>query len=242
MASPLFTILTLFPDALEPYLDVGILGLARQKALVEVRLVDFRDWARDRHRTVDDRPFGGGPGMVLKPEPLFDAVEWIEQHYGAHRRLVLDPAGRPFQQTDASELAQAERTMLICGRYEGLDERLYEELDLEPFSIGDFVLSGGELPALCLVEAATRLVPGALGDERSAEQDSFQMDGQLDQPLLDHPQYTRPRVWRDRAVPEVLFSGDHARIAAWRRARAQERTHDRRPDLAPDSDKPPHQP
>lgn len=229
MARPLFTILTLFPEALQPYLEVGILGIARNKGLVEVRLVDFRDWARDRHRTVDDRPFGGGPGMVLKPEPLCDAVEWIEERYGPHRRLVLDPAGRTFSQPDADALSLAERTMLICGRYEGLDERLYEELNLEPISVGDFVLCGGELPALCIIEAATRLLPGALGDERSAEQDSFRGDGSL-----DHPHYTRPRSWRGRDVPEVLFSGDHSRIDAWRRERAMDRTRDRRPDLAPD--------
>lgn len=234
MARPLFTILTLFPEALEPYLDVGILGLARERGLVDVRLFDFRDWARDRHRSVDDRPFGGGPGMVLRPEPLADAVEWIEERLGAHRRLVLDPAGRRFRQEDARTLAAEERVLLICGRYEGLDERLYEELALEPLSIGDFVLSGGELPALCVVESATRLVPGALGDERSASEDSFE-EGDL----LDHPHYTRPRVWRGRAVPDVLFSGDHARIAAWRRKRAEERTARRslEPPAPPDPDR-----
>jgi len=234
MAPPLFTILTLFPEALQPYLEVGILGIARARGLVEVQLVDFRDWARDRHRTVDDRPFGGGPGMVLKPEPLFEAVEWIEDQRGPHRRLVMDPAGRPFDQAAAAELATVERTMLICGRYEGLDERLYEELDLEPVSMGDFVLCGGELPALSVVEAAARLVPGALGDERSAERDSFQGN------QLDHPHYTRPRVWRGREVPEVLFSGDHARIDAWRRERAMERTRDRRPDLNTPDDETEH--
>lgn len=234
MSRPLFTILTLFPEALESYLDVGILGIARRKGLVEVRLYDFRDWTRDRHRTVDDRPFGGGPGMVLKPEPLAEAIEWIEEQHGPHRRLVLDPAGRPFKQADAAGLAQGERCLLICGRYEGLDERLHEEFKLEPFSIGDFVLAGGELPALCLVEAAARLIPGALGHQRSALEDSFQ-----EPDLLDHPHYTRPRSWRGMEVPEVLFSGDHARIMAWRRERAQERTHNRRPDLAPDPNRTP---
>ncbi len=226
MARPLFTILTLFSEALEPYLQVGILGIARAKGLVEVQLIDYRDWARDRHRTVDDRPFGGGPGMVLKPEPIADCVEWVEEKHGPHRRIVLDPAGRPFRQALAAELAETERILLIAGRYEGLDERLYAELQLDAVSIGDFVLSGGELPALCVVEAAARLIPGALGDERSAEQDSFQEDG-----LLDHPHYTRPRTWRGREVPEVLFSGDHARIAAWRRRQAEARTRLRRPDL-----------
>ena len=156
----------------------------------------------------------------------------VGQSAASHARckgcVAAHAAGQPFQQAHADALATAERTMLICGRYEGLDERLYEELDLEPISVGDFVLSGGELPALMIVDAATRLIPGALGDERSAQEDSFQGDG-----LLDHPHYTRPRVWRGRNVPDVLFSGDHKRIAEWRRERAEQRTHDRRPDLNP---------
>lgn len=227
---PLFTILTLFPDALEPYLQVGVLGNAIERGIAEVRLVDFRDWSRDRHRTVDDRPFGGGPGMVLKPEPVVECVEWLEERFGAHRRLALCPAGRPFVQSDAAALAREERTLLLCGRYEGFDERIFDELALEPISIGDFVLAGGELPALCVVEATVRLLPGTLGDERSAALDSFQAHGGL-----DHPHYTRPRSFRGREVPEVLFSGDHQRIEAWRRERASERTRSRRPDLAPDS-------
>ena len=232
MARPLFTILTLFPDALSTYLEVGILGSAATRGLIDVRLVDFRDWARDRHRTVDDRPFGGGPGMVLKPEPIVDCVEWIEERAGTHRRLVLDPAGRPFVQSTAeafaADLPHRGRIMLLCGRYEGFDQRIYDELDLEPFSVGDFVLSGGELPALCIVEAIVRLLPGALGDERSALEDSFRGEGGL-----DHPHWTRPRVWRRREVPEVLFSGDHARIAAWRKEAAARKTRLWRPDIAP---------
>lgn len=226
MARPLFTILTLFPEALEPYLKVGILGGAIEREALTVQIVDFRDWSRDRHRTVDDRPFGGGPGMVIKPEPVYDCVQWVEDRHGPHRRLVMDPAGRPFRQPQAAELSGEQRVMLLCGRYEGFDQRLYEELDLEPVSVGDFVLCGGELPALCIVEAAARLLPGVLGDERSAEQDSFQGAGGL-----DHPHFTRPRTWRGRDVPEVLFTGDHARIDSWREGEAERRTQLWRPDL-----------
>ncbi len=216
---PLFTILTLFPEALDAYLNVGILGLARRRGLLEVHLVDFRDWTRDRHRTVDDRPFGGGPGMVLKPEPIVECVEWVEAQHGPHRRIALCPTGRTFRQADAAELAAEERTLLLCGRYEGFDQRALDLLRFEHLSIGDFVLAGGELPALCVVDAVTRLLPGALGDPRSAEQDSFQ-DGET----LDHPHYTRPRTYRGIPVPEVLMTGDHARIDAWRREQANTRT------------------
>ena len=230
---PLFVILTLFPDALAPYLAESILGSARERGLVEVLLIDFRDFARDRHRTVDDRPFGGGPGMVLKPEPIADCVEWLEARYGAFRRFALCPGGRAFRQELAAELArdmatpERARTLLLAGRYEGFDERLREELALEELSLGDFVLSGGELAALAVVEAVTRLLPGALGDDRSAQQDSF-----TDPALLDCPHYTRPRVWRGREVPPVLLSGDHQKIDAWRLEQARERTRARRPDLA----------
>jgi tRNA (guanine37-N1)-methyltransferase len=229
---PLFAILTLFPDALAPYLSESILGSARERGLVEVLLVDFRDFARDRHRTVDDRPFGGGPGMVLKPEPIADCVEWLEARYGAFRRFALCPGGRPFRQELAVELArdmstpERARTLLLAGRYEGFDERLREELAFEDLSLGDFVLSGGELAALAVVEAVTRLLPGALGDDRSALQDSFS-----DPSLLDCPHFTRPRVWRGREVPPVLLSGDHQRIEAWRKEQARGRTRARRPDL-----------
>ena len=230
---PLFAILTLFPDALAPYLEESILGSARQRGLVEVLLIDFRDFARDRHRTVDDRPFGGGPGMVLKPEPIADCVDWLEARYGAFRRFALCPGGRPFRQELAAELArdmstpERGRTLLLAGRYEGFDERLRAELALEELSLGDFVLSGGELAALAVVEAVTRLLPGALGDDRSALQDSFS-----DPALLDCPHYTRPRVWRGREVPPVLLSGDHQKIEVWRREQARDRTRARRPDLA----------
>lgn len=230
---PFFAILTLFPDALEPYCRTGILGLAREQGLVRVLLVDFRDFARDRHRTVDDRPFGGGPGMVLRPEPIVDCVEWLERRYGTFKKLALCPTGRRFSQPMAEELARDERVLLLCGRYEGFDERIFDVLDFEPVSLGDFVMAGGELAALAIVESAARLVPGALGDDRSAVQDSFGASG-----LLDHPHYTRPREYRGLAVPDVLLRGDHAAIERWRADRANERTRARRPDLQGERDGP----
>jgi tRNA (guanine37-N1)-methyltransferase len=227
----LFAILTLFPEALEPYVRESILGIAQEKGAIEVRLVDFRDFTRDRHRSVDDRPFGGGPGMLLSPEPIVECVEWLEARHGAFRKLAMCPSGRPFVQRTAEELSREERVLLLCGRYEGFDERIFEELEFERLSIGDFVLAGGELPALCVVEAAARLVPGVLGCDQSAAQDSF--GTAHGGGILDAPHYTRPRVFRGRPVPEVLLSGDHAAIAAWRREAAWKRTLDRRPELLP---------
>ena len=226
----LFAILTLFPDAVEPYLGASILGIAQEKGLARYQCVNFRDFARDRHRTVDDRPFGGGPGMVLRPEPIAACIEWLEQEHGTFRKLALCPAGKPFRQSMAEELSEDERVLLLCGRYEGYDQRLLDELDFETISLGDYVLSGGELGALAITEAAVRLIPGVLGDNRSAIEDSFQEGGGL-----DHPHFTRPRNWRGREVPEVLFSGNHKSIREWRAKEAQQRTRERRPDLA-DSD------
>lgn len=240
---PLFAILTLFPEALRPYLEAGIVGLAHRAGLVDLRLVDFRDFARDRHRTVDDRPFGGGPGMVLRPEPILECVEWLEACEGPFRKLLLCPAGRRFDQERAEELAREPRVLLLCGRYEGFDERIAELGDFEPLSIGDYVLAGGEIPALAVTEACVRLLPGALGDERSAGADSFRRavcgseagtgagSGARSGKMLDHPHYTRPRVYRGRSVPEVLLAGDHARIAEWRERMALEKTRKWRPDL-----------
>ena len=233
----LFSILTLFPEAIEAYLDVGVLGVARSRGLVRVRTIDFRDFTRDRHRTVDDRPFGGGPGMVLKPEPIVEAVEWLEERHGPHRRIALTPDGQPFTQALASDLAGSAATspeaaagvLLLCGRYEGFDERALSLLDFERLSIGDYVLAGGELPALVVLESVARLVPGVLGDARSAQQDSFTESSRGG---LDHPHFTRPRVYRGLEVPEVLLGGDHARIADWRRAESEKRTAKTRPDLA----------
>jgi len=223
---PLFAILTLFPEALEPYLASSIVGIAREKGLARILLVDFRDFARDRHRTVDDRVFGGGPGMLLKPEPIVDCVEWLERRHGTFRKIMLCPGGRRFVQSDAHALAEEERVLLLCGRYEGFDERISQLLEFEPLSVGDYVLSGGELPALAIVEASVRLLPGVLGDERSAVEESFQREGGL-----DHPHYTRPRVYRGLEVPEVLLSGNHASIESWRKEQARARTRAKRPDL-----------
>ncbi|MFT5051000.1 MAG: tRNA (guanine37-N1)-methyltransferase [Chlamydiales bacterium] len=225
---PLFTILTLFPEALEPYLACGVLGNARQRGLVDIRLVDFRDWSRNRHRTVDDRPYGGGPGMLLKPEPIVECVEWVEENFGPHEKFALCPSGRPFEQSVASEIGALERCLLLCGRYEGFDQRIFEVLDFQLLSIGDFVLAGGELPALCVLEAAARLLPGVLGNERSALEDSFDhRDPDGDARALDHPHYTRPRVFRSNPVPDVLLGGDHGAIKRWRATRARELTLER---------------
>jgi len=223
---PLFAILTLFPEALEPYVRSSILGLAQEKGLVRILLVDFRDFTRDRHRTVDDRPFGGGPGMVLKPEPVVECVEWLERRYGRFRKLVMCPTGTPFRQSRAEALASEERVLVLAGRYEGFDARIRKQIELEEVSLGDFVLAGGEIPALAVVEAAVRLIPGVLGDERSAVEDSFRGDRGL-----DHPHFTRPRVYRGHAVPEVLLSGDHDAIRRWRERESVELTRARRPDL-----------
>lgn len=221
-------VLTLFPEALELYCSTSILGIAQEKGLAKVRLVDFRDFARDRHRTVDDRPFGGGPGMVLKPEPIFDAVDWLERRYGTFKKVLLTPDGSPFVQATADQLlSNDEQLLLLAGRYEGFDERLRTELEWTEISIGDFVLAGGELPAMCVAEAVVRLIPGVLGDDRSAVEESF-----TDPRLLDHPHYTRPRAWRGNEVPEVLLGGDHGAIARWRAKAATERTRERRPDLS----------
>jgi tRNA (guanine37-N1)-methyltransferase len=223
---PLFAILTLFPEALEPYTRSSILQVAQEKGLARILLVDFRDFTRDRHRTVDDRPYGGGPGMVLKPEPVVECVEWLERRHGRFRKLLMCPTGTPFRQSRAEALAGEERVLLLAGRYEGFDTRIRKELELEEVSLGDFVLAGGEIPALAIVEAVVRLLPGVLGDERSALEDSFRRDG-----ALDHPHYTRPRTYRGEAVPEVLLSGDHEAIRRWRERSAAEITSARRPDL-----------
>jgi len=224
----LFAILTLFPEPLEAYAAEGILRVAQEKGKVRIECIDFRDFTRDRHRSVDDRPFGGGPGMLLAPEPIAECVEWLEARHGRFRRIVLCPGGTPFRQPFVEELAREDRILLLCGRYEGFDARLIDALGFEELSIGDFVLAGGEIGAMAVTEAVVRLLPGVLGDERSAAQDSFGPTGEL-----DCPHYTRPRVWRGRAVPDVLLSGDHAAIERWRRASARERTRERRPDLSP---------
>ncbi len=229
---PLFAILTLFPRALEAYADESILGAARRQRALELALIDLRDFTRDRHRSVDDRPFGGGPGMVLRVEPVADAVEWLEARHGPFRRIVLCPAGRVFDQACAADLAREERVLLLCGRYEGFDERVRTQLGFEDLSLGDFVLCGGELPALAVVECAARLLPGVLGNEASNQSESFSRSSETGLPGgLDHPHYTRPRVWRGSAVPDVLCSGNHQEIETWRRTAALAKTAARRPEL-----------
>jgi tRNA (guanine37-N1)-methyltransferase len=217
-------IFTIFPAIIEGPLRGSLLGRAIQGGILDVRVHDIRDHATDRHRQVDDEPFGGGPGMVMKPEPVFSAVESLGP--GRGRTLLLSPAGRRLDQALVRELALESRLILICGRYEGVDERVVEGLPAEEVSIGDYVLSGGELPALVLLEAVTRLVPGVIGSEGSHERDSFGEDG-----ILDHPHYTRPREFRGMAVPDVLLSGKHAEVERWRTQAAREKTRRNRPDL-----------
>ena len=220
-----FDILTLFPDLFAPLLGQGILGRAIGRGQLDVRLTDIRDYARGPHRVTDDRPYGGGSGMVMKAGPIVRALNDLEPAGGSQRIVLLTPQGRLFDQDLAWELAAVDRLVLICGRYEGVDERVREgHVDLE-ISIGDFVLSGGEVAAMAVLDAVGRLLPGVLGCESSNREDSFE-DG-----LLEHPHYTRPRVFEGREVPEVLLSGDHERIRAWRRAESLKRTRDRRPDL-----------
>jgi len=216
---PLFVILTLFPDAVEAYARSSILGLAQDKGLIRILPVDLRDFTRDRHRTVDDRPFGGGPGMLLKPEPIVEAVEWLEQRFGSFRKFALCPSGPVFRQPLARTLAAEQRLLFLCGRYEGFDERVRRLVDFEDLSLGDFVLAGGELAALAVTEATARLLPGVLGHEESPLQDSFQQGL-----TLDCPHFTRPRAWRGQEVPDVLLNGDHAAIERWRADAARTKT------------------
>lgn len=218
-------VITLFPDWIDSFRQLGLTGRAIADGTVELHCWNPRDYAEGVHRSVDDRPYGGGPGMVMRPEPLAQAIEAAKGEDAEPRVGCLSPQGRPLNQATVQELAARERLILICGRYEGIDERVMETLVDEEWSIGDFVLSGGEPAAAVMIDAVVRLLPGVLGHELSAEQDSFS-DG-----LLDCPHYTRPESWRGRAVPDILLSGDHARIERWRHAQAIERTRRRRPDL-----------
>jgi tRNA (guanine37-N1)-methyltransferase len=220
---PRVDVLTIFPGIFDSPLRESLLGRAIRAGLVDVRVHDIRDHAGDKHRTVDDYGFGGGPGMVMKPGPIFDAVEALGT--GPKRVLLLSPAGRKLDQRLVRELAAEPWLVLVCGRYEGIDERVAEGLPAEEVSIGDFVLSGGEVPALAILEAVTRLIPGVVGNQQSLSAESFE------QGLLDHPHYTRPREFRGRPVPEVLTSGDHGRIRRWRNQAALEKTRRNRPDL-----------
>jgi tRNA (guanine37-N1)-methyltransferase len=217
-------LLTIFPGLFESPLRESLLGKASEAGVLDIRVHDIRDSATDKHRQVDDESYGGGPGMVMKPEPLFAAVESLGE--GNKRVIALSPAGRRLDQALVRELSAEPWLVLICGRYEGVDERVVEGLPAEEVSIGDYVLSGGEIPALVVLDAVTRLVPGVIGREESHQRDSFGEDG-----LLDHPHYTRPPVFRGMAVPEVLLSGNHAEIERWRREAALEKTRRNRPDL-----------
>jgi tRNA (guanine37-N1)-methyltransferase len=217
-------VLTIFPGIFESPLRESLLGRAIEAGVLDVRVHDIRDHTTDKHRQVDDESYGGGPGMVMKPEPIFAAVEALEPD--PKRVLLLSPAGRRLDQALVRELATEPWLVLVAGRYEGVDERVVEGLGAEEISIGDYVLSGGEVPALVVLEAVTRLVPGVIGREESHERDSFGQDG-----LLDHPHYTRPPEFRGMAVPEVLLSGNHAEIERWRREAAREKTRRNRPDL-----------
>ena len=221
-----FSIITIFPEFFAGPLDCGMVRVARERGLMEVQLVNLRDFTKDRHRTTDDAPVGGGVGMVMLPEPVFQAVEAIAPEPPPARHVVLlTPQGAPFRQADAIRLSGLSHVVLLSGRYKGVDERVAEHLVDEEFSLGDFVLSGGEPAALCVVDAVARLLPGVLGDFDSAESDSFHSG------LLDCAYYTRPATFRGWPVPDVLVSGDHGKIARWRREDALRRTLERRPDL-----------
>ena len=254
-----FDLITIFPEFFAGPLEHGIVRRAREAGLMDVRIQDLREFTKDRHRTVDDRPFGGGEGMVMKPEPLFEAVESLLGHkVGDATRpparesntaiVLLSAAGKRFTQETARRYARLGQIILICGRYEGVDERVAEHLATEELSVGDFVLSGGELPAMLVIDAVTRLLPGALGNEASTQNESFSAavpparreepvgrpkDGQRSEApsLLDYPHYTRPAEFRGWTVPEVLIGGNHAEVAKWRRQAAMEKTRRNRPDL-----------
>ncbi len=219
-------VLTIFPELFKPYLETSILGIAGTKGLVEFGIHDLRDYSEDKHRKVDDKPFGGGPGMVFTPGPVFKAVESVSGGSAAgHRLVMMTPEGETFSHRIAMELASEKALLILCGHYEGFDERIRTGLKPREISIGDFVLTGGEIPAMAVIDAVVRLVPGVLGCAESGKRDSFARD------LLGFPQYTRPRVFRGMEVPEVLLSGDHAKIEEWRERMALTRTAARRADL-----------
>jgi tRNA (guanine37-N1)-methyltransferase len=221
-----FEVFTLLPEVMHAYLQSSVLGKAQESGIIEVKLHNIRNFALDRHHTTDDEPYGGGGGMVMKPEPIFAAVESVlGEEIHTTPILLLTPQGRVFRQDVARELARYDRLALICGRYEGVDERVRQYLATDEVSVGDYVLTGGELPALIVIDTVARLNPGVLGDVEATEKDSYSGG------LLEHPHYTRPASFRGWEVPEVLLSGDHARIASWRREQSLRRTLLRRPEL-----------
>jgi tRNA (guanine37-N1)-methyltransferase len=223
MSGPRIDVVTIFPELVEHFLSGSLLGQARRDGVLDVRVTDLRTFTSDRHHSVDDTPYGGGDGMVLRPEPVVAAVEAVKQPGG--RVLALCPRGRRFDQALARELLQERQLVLLAGRYAGFDERIFALTGAEPLSIGDYVLAGGELAAMVVTEAVTRLIPGVLGNPVSAESDSFSS------PVLEHPLFTRPREFRGLAVPDVLLSGDHGAIARWREREGERVTRERRPDL-----------
>lgn len=224
-----FETLSVFPEVFAPYLDASIMGRAQRAGILDFAAHDLRDWTHDRHRTVDDAPFGGGQGMLMKPAPIFEAVEALSAEGPRPHVVFFSPCGRRYDQSCAEALSHEERVLLVCGRYEGMDERAYELAD-DVFSLGDYVLTGGELAAMVVIDSVVRLLPGALGDAMSAKDESFS-DG-----LLEYAQYTRPGSYRGMDVPEVLLGGDHAKVDAWRRRSAVERTARWRPDLIEGAD------
>ena len=218
-------LITVFPDMIAQAVEFGVIGRAKEKGLLEIVTHDLRDFTKDRHRSVDDYCYGGGPGMLMKPEPLFEAVESIQYECSSRKVILLSPQGKIFNQEMARQLSLTDHLIMICGRYKGVDERVCEYLITDEISIGDYVLSGGEIPALVLVDAVSRLLPGALGNYESAQDDSFS-DG-----ILDCPHYTRPADYRGMSVPEVLLSGDPQKISKWQRQQALMHTLRKRPDL-----------
>jgi tRNA (guanine37-N1)-methyltransferase len=222
-----FDLLTLFPDLFESYLQQSLLKKALDAGLIEIHRWNFRDWAGDRHQSVDDKPYGGGPGMLIRCQPVFDCVEHVQAQGSAPGRLVmLTPQGRRLDQSLVEELSSHPRLLLLCGRYEGFDDRIRQGLAPLEVSVGDFIANGGEVPAMLLIDCVMRLVKGVLGDETSSRYESFAQSG-----LLEYPQYTRPREFRGMKVPEVLVDGNHQKIAEWREEQSLERTRERRSDL-----------
>ncbi len=221
----IFDIFTLFPEVFQPYIDASIIKRARTNGLIEINLHNIRDWATDRHHTTDDTPYGGGGGMVMKPEPVFTAIEAILGKTSHIPLILMTPQGRPFTQNMAKELSALPHICLICGHYEGIDERIRDHLVTDEISIGDYVLTGGELPAMVILDAVSRYLPGVLGDPTGAEDDSHASG------LLEYPHYTRPPVFRGWTVPDVLLSGNHAEIDRWRKQQSVIRTAQKRPDI-----------
>lgn len=228
-----FDLLTLFPRLFDGYLEQSLLKKALDAGLVDIHRWDFREWAQDKHKSVDDTPYGGGPGMLIRCEPVFDCVEYVQQQGDGPGRLVmLTPQGRRLDQPLVEELSQQSRLLLLCGRYEGFDERISEGLQPLEVSAGDFICNGGEVPAMLLIDAVVRLIPGVIGDESSHKYESFSASG-----LLEYPQYTRPREFRGMKVPDILLSGNHSEIARWRTEQSRLRTAERREDLLDDRER-----